>query len=308
MTKTKQQHYVPQFYLRNFADANGRLFAYDKSEDCSFPTNVRDIAGQRYFYDLPELDQASGISQTIEKHFQKIEEDAAPHFAKLITALDSGSFGGITEDQRVHISLFIANQIVRTNEFRKETIELQRKAYHEILKRATAIEHPEWKDIPFNIKLRDGGEAAIHAQTILDKDFVLKLTDIVHNHIWIVAVNLTSSPFYTSDHPIARRPHIEHPFLSMSGYASKGIEIAYPLSSKFLLSMCERTYFADFAAKDGQTLDLPSDQNIIYYNSLQAYSSDRFMYCERDDFAFAKRVCDKDPEFRNPARDRVSVE
>ncbi len=307
MTKTKQQHYVPQFYLRNFADAGGRLFAYDKSADKSFATNVRDVAGQRYFYDVSELDHVTGLSQTIEKHFQMIEGDAAPFFAGLLDALAAGSFTSISPEQRSHISFYLANQIVRTKEFRKQTVEIHLKAYHEILMRSVAVEPPEWKDVPFNVKLREGGEAAIHAETILDKDFVLKLADILHNHIWIVGINRTPMSFYTSDHPIARHAHVEHPFFGMSGYASRGIEVAYPLSPRFLLSMCERTFFADFADKDGQTLDLAADDNITYYNAEQVFSSDRFLYCERDDFAFAKRVCDKEPDFRNPTRDRVTM-
>jgi hypothetical protein len=30
MQRTKKQHIVPQFYLRNFTDPKGRLWVYDK--------------------------------------------------------------------------------------------------------------------------------------------------------------------------------------------------------------------------------------------------------------------------------------
>jgi Protein of unknown function (DUF4238) len=52
--RVKNQHFVPQFYLRRFADSNEHLFVYDKRTDKSFPNNVKNIAHESYFYDIPK--------------------------------------------------------------------------------------------------------------------------------------------------------------------------------------------------------------------------------------------------------------
>jgi hypothetical protein len=39
---------------------------------------------------------------------------------------------------------------------------------------------------------------------------------------------MTSYPFYTSDHPIVKWSHYNHPVLGTEGYGSEGIEVAIP--------------------------------------------------------------------------------
>jgi hypothetical protein len=53
MPGTKKQHYVPQFYLKRFADARKRIYVFDKLTKRSFLASVTDIANERYFYDFP---------------------------------------------------------------------------------------------------------------------------------------------------------------------------------------------------------------------------------------------------------------
>lgn len=49
-TGTKSQHYVPQFYLKGFADRTERVFVYDKKFDKIFFTNVKRFTHENYFY------------------------------------------------------------------------------------------------------------------------------------------------------------------------------------------------------------------------------------------------------------------
>ncbi len=57
MKKVKIQHYVPRFYLRNFAhQANDEywLYCFDKTNFKSFPVNINDIACENFFYEHKE--------------------------------------------------------------------------------------------------------------------------------------------------------------------------------------------------------------------------------------------------------------
>ena len=51
---TKNQHYVPQGYLRNFSTKD-QIFAYDKRERRKFKTNVRNVAVNQKVSKSPSL-------------------------------------------------------------------------------------------------------------------------------------------------------------------------------------------------------------------------------------------------------------
>ena len=48
----KKQHYVPQGYLRRFANTRGQLYVFDKYTCRSFVSTVHDVANINYFYDF----------------------------------------------------------------------------------------------------------------------------------------------------------------------------------------------------------------------------------------------------------------
>lgn len=53
MPKVKKQHYVPQFYLRNFSNDNKQIFVFDKFDKKIFSANIKNVGCQRYFYNTP---------------------------------------------------------------------------------------------------------------------------------------------------------------------------------------------------------------------------------------------------------------
>lgn len=51
MQMTKRQHYLPQFYLDNFTNNNGKLWIYDRLNENIFSSSSRDIACEKYLYE-----------------------------------------------------------------------------------------------------------------------------------------------------------------------------------------------------------------------------------------------------------------
>lgn len=123
----KNQHYVPQFYLKYFAD-NDKLYVFDKINKKSFLTNVRNIASENYFYDLPlELisddmkDEFSAVDkQELEKVMASIEYYCKNNFDSLITSFVLGNpkrlydMDILTDDLRSEMAFFMATQVLRT--------------------------------------------------------------------------------------------------------------------------------------------------------------------------------------------------
>lgn len=62
--KTKNQHFVPQGYLRGFASRKGKLFAARRREDGSYGTsiltNARNLCAKRYYYEVPDGTDSTG--------------------------------------------------------------------------------------------------------------------------------------------------------------------------------------------------------------------------------------------------------
>src|SRR3954447_22384269 len=75
--RVKNQHYVPQFYLKAFCADGKSLFVFDKATRCSFETGVANIASEQRFYDLPPGPDGGGDSQVIEKTFSQLERGYA---------------------------------------------------------------------------------------------------------------------------------------------------------------------------------------------------------------------------------------
>ncbi|MGA8265148.1 MAG: DUF4238 domain-containing protein [Ignavibacteriaceae bacterium] len=80
----KKQHYVPQFILRNFAEAKSQqLYVYDKQDEKEYKTNIRNIAAEKGFYDIEFKD----IKLSIELSLSQLESKAT----ELINNIIKGS-------------------------------------------------------------------------------------------------------------------------------------------------------------------------------------------------------------------------
>ena len=47
-------------------------------------------------------------------------------------------------------------------------------------------------------------------QLFFDTEFKESLIKILDSHIWLVFKNITDTPYYTSDHPVVKTPHVHH--------------------------------------------------------------------------------------------------
>jgi hypothetical protein len=77
-------HYVPQLYLRNFADGYGRkarVFTFDSSTNEAFKTSVRNVASKRHFNRV-EID---GVDPNyLEDGLAEMEGELAPFLAEVV--------------------------------------------------------------------------------------------------------------------------------------------------------------------------------------------------------------------------------
>lgn len=310
MSKVKKQHYVPQFYLKRFTSDGERLFVYDKFTKTARQSNVKDVAEERYFYDSQQTEKGLGViekdfSLAISKVLKNTEPKSVLH--KILQRLSLNKGKVISRRQKRYLSFFITIQMFRTREYRNTLVELMEKGGQAIVNMMAKMKTPDASpDLYPQIKYDKKNASLLHTQNLFDRDFLIMMTETINRHIWVIGLNETNQPLYTSDHPVVKRGHIQHPFLSFSGVGAKGIEIAFPLSPKCILLMYERTHFKEHEKMDRKQISLIND-NVIYYNSLQVYQSYRQVFCNINDFTLVEQVCKKHPDVCSPDRDRVQV-
>lgn len=305
MQRVKKQHYVPRLHLRSFTYDGLRLFVYDTFSGRSYGTNVADAASANYFNDAPldpETSQPGDRDplQRLEHYLSQIEGTAATAIDLLIRGIELN--GRIDPSVRPDVARFLAVQVLRTQEARVGAAQIW-----EQLKEALHGEHlapsfEEWL-APGD---RPDGAAITRARLLLDTSTVERIGETLLGHIWLVGLNDTGTPLWTSDHLFVRRAHLHDLVVGFSGLASPGIEIEFPLSPTMVLILAERTVHKAFAAYDGRTMKLIPD-NIVYLNSQQAVQCYQFVYAPTNDFALIDGMRQQRPELFRPDRDRVGV-
>jgi len=328
MNKTKIQHYVPQVYLRYFASSDEKIYIFDKKKLQTRFQHIKHAACQNYFYDIDfdtlveeskdelgeftdeEIEEMKKIDeQYLEKFFSKTIEMSLPKFFDKILA----SFNFIqrdkyhktqilTKNQKFEFSFLISFQLLRTKEFRNTInqayltfIETLLKKFHNLSLEGVLME------------IRKELESLHHAAFLMNNEFIEQIANIINNYIWIFGINRTEIPFYTSDNPIVKNGHADKSFYGNAGLASKGVEIAYPINSKLILLIREKSYFSNFKDNNLKFYELNNKENIKYFNSLQVFGSNRQIFCRSDNFKLVREILNEYPEYRKEDRKRFDV-
>jgi hypothetical protein len=249
-----RDHYVPQFYLRNFQIPGkpGLVYLYRRGKPPR-EMSIREVAHEEDYYDLkrddPEVDK-----NATDKLLMFSERTTAP----IITRLLSTSSPSLTDDDIGYLSWFVGLLGSRTPAVR-ETIAsihlgignkefkkmLRDEAEFEELKKRHAdmtVEQLEqvrtaFLDGDIYMDFKRGGETEdfLMAQQL---QFAEVLVDILQNRDWVLMETASSLSFLTSDNPVINMPLPDHPRGETWGYANGNILI--PLSPKRALLFVPR--------------------------------------------------------------------
>jgi len=241
MSRVKNQHYVPRFYLKNFCKKHEQIAVFDKVTQKSYYTSISNVANEKYFYDDEKVDEATQVNQFLEKYFHPLENRISVLLKDLIESFGKNEFICLDQDSRIDLSLYLIYQFARTKEYREQlnqTIKtFTQKVADEFVKQQGG--NPEDFEIVTDDKI-------LHVEMLLNEDTIDKFVEIIYNHIWIFLVNESNLNFITSDHPFVKKKNIHHPIRSFNGLRSPGIEIAFPLTPKYCLLIAERSFFKPF--------------------------------------------------------------
>ncbi len=320
----KVQHYVPRFILKRFTQSgSSQVCVYDKRKGISFTTHIKNVAAEKGFYDL-ELNEET---LTIEPALAHIENSASTIITKIV---DSRSITTIDPEAKAILALFLAVQFVRTREHRHKVESLTRS----MVDKLTQMGAPEKQ-------IKELKENELETTKLLGIGSVLDAHQFVPhflNKTWVLFQAQHSDPLYISDNPITMHNEKEYGPYGNIGLAVKGIEIYFPISSRYCLGLfCHsigekyrkeyyniqqleaispgssnavmKTSGAVRAFCQGIVLGIPIPlvkDNVTMFNSLQVMYSSRFVYCSKDDFSLVRRMIKEKPKYKEGLKPTVN--
>lgn len=277
--RSQLHHYVPQFYLRRFADKVGRIWLWDRERDLTFNSTPKRVAARHNFYYLTEFARLGYDPHTMEKQFSDLEGQIAliiDNWLTLLGKMHPGELLPIPETNRQIISLFLAVQMLRTEEAREIL-----KAFIISLQNRSAISEEEMQ--------------LCHLNLLWDEETIANLTERFSSSIWIFGRNNTRIPFVTSDNPITFRTENNRQWLKIWP-TEQGVYAAFPLAPEIILFCYPREKkWKQFSSYDGCLSPIAFTEELVESeNSGQVFMATRFLISPRADFRaeriFAKTI------------------
>jgi len=214
---TKDQHYVPQFYLRRFVRSDGKLEILDcERRQISSSRTPKSVCNEEYYYSVRnELDE---VSQDIEKKLGRIEDKVSESYDKIADKIRNSQ--QIMNADKSIISSFISLQYLRGPYMRKQIERMNEKVVKEMIKMRM---HMMPDNGFFHEYEKDTGQIITEKQRaviieMVDKEEYRVTTNNAphlqmmggmekfHNLLfakeWMIYISKSSKKFITSDNPV----------------------------------------------------------------------------------------------------------
>ena len=248
MGKAKKQHWVPKFYLREFAtedsihSKNPQVWMFPRHEGDPKLVNVKDIASKRYLYS-PQDDDGNRCWQTEDK-LARLEST----ISQIWPALSSDFIDLNYEPIRKGLSLFVATLILRHPNnieeykvFQDKLIKFFNDAPKDNFGRPN-LESVEIKGVKYKLDNSDWEQYANPTDYTYRKLFVdqidseaVGIAKILMKKRWSIV--FSEKPYFiTSDNPVTMFNQDKNVY----GLATEGTVVNFPISPTRVLIMDDR--------------------------------------------------------------------
>ena len=341
----RNEHYVPQGYLKEFANTDGKIWVFDKATQKTFPSDPKNIATERGFYDIPqELNNHQGDPEQIEKVFSDIEtefyrarDQMVEHSQNYLTEfihLNIGHFmdhrnperwslqnrslpGCLMHYPKGDIVEHIAIQALRTKKRRSGMKKIMMAPVKGVFRRwlYSGRLDPlpegftrEQLDELVEPMYKDEFEPLHHAQMVLNPKIINTIVNHWMDFYWIIWWNISSKPFYTSDDPVLRIPHWDSGPYGNIGWAAPGIEIAFPLTPYVMVGIFEKNFWAESWVDNDGAIVLANTDDVNYFNEHQVRNAYRQIFCPKDDFSLIRNLISQNPDIADISEEDIQID
>jgi hypothetical protein len=232
---THQQHKVPRWHLRNFADANGKLWCYRRGLPAK-PRSPKSVCWEQDFYEYEVNGRAT--RNMYERWFGRIENDAAQTCHGLLDSFQLGQWDAVVWATYV-ASLFIRSSKCRghivsamTPKFREETRNLDfiRNLQHDLLKKGILAPADEIRQLVESRRANMENSAAYYHLAAIRETVSSVAESLMKNKTWHVIQAPTDHAFLIGDHPVTTFEFVGAQILHGAGFNRENSVILLPLT------------------------------------------------------------------------------
>jgi hypothetical protein len=270
---------VPQFYLRRFTDTSGQLWLWDRDRDRVFRTRPTGVAAENNFYWHEELAALGHDPLAMEKQFSQLEGEVARitgQWLEWLRDMKPMEKVEIPDINRELVSLYTALQFLRTADARDILAAFaEQKVYGKpVAEDEKRLLHLDmlWKDSIYN-----------------------GLAERIGNATWLFGRNMTSTPFITSDNPVAFRTRDNAMWLKVGMY-SDGTYSVFPMAPDIVMYCHPKEPPWENLGRFDCCLSpvIFTEEMVESENSGQVFMASRFVISSREGFdrerEFAKSI------------------
>lgn len=261
MPQKKKQHYVPQFYLKNFSEDKLRINAYLIKSREAKKQSIRKICYEDYFYSK---------NPNVELLLSHLENKQSQVIKKIINKEEVET---LTIEEALHLFTFISIMRSRNLNYKlkmEKMINLLYEIYMSTYPKEKLKENGLEEGFYKKFKLKwDGMQTYTLLQGIISRSL---LTDLD----LILFINKTNKEFIISDNPII---FYNRAFFSDNenhlGAASPGLQIFVPLTPELMLMCYDFIYYQIKDKSSYGTKIITESSHIDSLNKLQFYSTNK---------------------------------
>jgi hypothetical protein len=264
--KTKNQHFVPQFLLKNFMSSNDVVNIYDSARGKSRPpTSVNCVLAENYFYDKDNSvehflrDKVEGPASLIIKQFlPKNEDQAVP----------------LSQKSKIDVLRFLTVQLNRTPRALNDSLENIDKFFDVLFKEIGELNNFEESVInSVKFKLNDPKDI-LRMQTI---EAALNWP-LINDLEWHFIINNTTTDFVISDHPVVHYNWYlrDSQKMDYTAITNRGVQVFLPISPIVTLCLYDHSVYK-LGRKDCPYTEVNNEADINILNGLQFRSRDSFI-------------------------------
>jgi hypothetical protein len=339
----QNQHYVPKFILRQFLsdEQKERVTVYDKHQDKSFVTSIRNVMAERRFNDFVFEDEWFA---TFEPIASGAENMVLPAYRRVLEERRLAQ----EPEQKAALAFLLAFQFLRTKAHRDRWQHLE-----DGLQARIEAMGGRMQDLKGWEEWQPNDEDHLKRSHILNIQHCIgDFTRIMATKDFFLAEAAPGRSFYLGDNPVSLHNERDLKPYGNLGLAVPGIEIYLPLSADLLLGAWCPSIVRELrsqlhllrerktqmlamvmagklspkvmretlqamqpheddtkglveAVEAGRPLDQNAD-NMDFYNSLQTQFASRYVVCQKADFALASRYNLEFPKFRSGVQSQMN--
>ena len=279
----RKHHYLPQFYLKGFSGADGRLFQCDRRSGKLVTVGIGDAAAKKDFhrFEEPSVGHPSFDPNAAEKMFAQIEGIQAEALSQ---ALADPTLLETQPQLRGEILGFMQMMFFRVPKVHEMLANSTTRALEAAIK--VVEKNRGTDDMPEDLKRHLAGRSLLDVMRPMPKNWFIILNMMrlgnsrdLYKLLWprnaAILVSNGFSEFIVGDAPVAiYDPRAGQTGWKASGFASPTAEFSFPLSSRMLLLLGHDIHPGVTAV---------SDSEVRQFNRRTIVWSERFLFAETFD-------------------------